>query len=273
MRSTYHGRTPLHLVRGAFIACAWLTTLACAKADKSGTDSTAARSDTARSTAATVPARQTSGELTKPIANYTAKEFASFVDSLSWTGHYYPRDCSGGGCSGNAKAEVLLEAISDAHQVDVANLPPNGVLMARMINVGKFKEKHYGIPTGGGEWYFLYYQKNGEKLFNFVKLTFDQNGDPTVYWDETPHPFAPCGTGPDDPNHPKPNRAYAGFTGCDPHRNPRETFSLNKNVWISCSLGCCSSEYPGFDPPLTEAQMPFGTPKVRPSPAAPATTP
>jgi hypothetical protein len=275
MRSTYHARSARELVLVTLIGCASLAALACGRTDQSRPDSTGAKAGSAQSTAATVPTTKPSGELLKSMADYEndAKGFAEFVASLRWTGHYYPRDCSGGGCTGSAKAEVLLEAISDANEVKVDNMPQYGVLMARMINIGKVREKHYGIPPGGGEWFFLYYGKPGEMLFNFVKLTFDHQGKPTVIWDRTPHEFAPCAP-PDDPNHPKQAQGYAGFTGCEAHPNRQESgvFSLSKNVWISCSLGCCSSEYPGFDS-LPEPKMPFGTPKARPTSAKSATSP
>jgi hypothetical protein len=40
-------------------------------------------------------------------------------------------------------------------------------------------------------------------------------------------------------------------------------------VWISCSLGCCSSDYPALD--LAEKDMPFSTPPASGPAARPAT--
>jgi hypothetical protein len=239
----------------ALAASVGLFAIGCAKSDVPDSTASAPKAPTqgAAAPASTVTSAPT-GALERPLAWYVTHpdSFAMFVDSLKWTGHYYDRDCKSN-CGGK-KAKLLLEAISDAHLVDVDNLPANGVLMARMINVGTKTEKTYDIPEESGEWFWFFYGPKTDRRFDLVQLIFDASGEPHVY-PRGLGAFAKIGgcTPPDD--HPQRRRASAGFTGCDkkPDTWERNLFATNKNVWVSCSLGCCSSEYPAFTKTLADS--------------------
>jgi hypothetical protein len=250
-RATFSGRNPM---RGV-IALAGLLVVACTRTNVA--DSTAALPK-APPNASAVPAsavtNNPTGTLEKSLAWYVTQpdSFAKFTDSLKWTGHYYDRECKSN-CGGK-KAKLLLEAISDAHLVDMDNLPVNGVLMARMINVGTKPEKTYDIPEESGEWFMLVYGTSTDRRFDLVQLIFDAVGAPHVY-PRGLGAFAQIKRCEPEADHPQRTKASAGFSGCDkkPDGWDRAGFAANKNVWVSCSLGCCSSEYPAFTKTLGDS--------------------
>lgn len=257
MITTYRARPRRGLFVGVLIVYLGAGTLACGSGQGRDTSTASASQQPGASAVdGAAPLYRPKGTLPKTIDALTPDEFAAFVDELNWTGHYHQRDCEGTGCSATTPARVLLEAIDDAHKVDVTKLPANGVLMARMINVGKVAEAHYKLPAESGEWYFFYYPATDGPKFDLIRLTFDSQVAPRIYHRAMGASVNGCTPAAEHPTRP---RASAGFSQCDPKPATwtRDLIAPSKNVWISCSLGCCSSGYPTFSTAADSAAHPF----------------
>src|SRR6186713_347927 len=144
------------------VVAAAVVTSACSKGgdanQQAGAGASASAPDSNRSGAgvarvATVP------ELTAKIEDITPDDFVKVVDKVSWTGRIVERQCEGplSGCSdepGHTSTVVRHEAAAGANDLDIGALPPNGVVVSRMQNLGKKKEKHFGLKSGQ-EYYMI----------------------------------------------------------------------------------------------------------------------
>ena len=142
----------------AFIAATAIVLLAaCSKPESRATDS-AARLNAAGSLASQ-QRTPGPGELTKALGDYTGEEFYQLTQSLQYGGaSERTRRCRGQGCDGANPANTTrlrVEGIVGEDSVDVASVPPFGVIVARGRNLGGLPDAMYGMRPGAPFSYFL----------------------------------------------------------------------------------------------------------------------
>ena len=193
------------------------------------------------------------GQLDKPIKDYEQDPVAFYrlVRSRSWYGWDRPRLCEGDPrCDGpkpTLSTWARVQAIDDASMIDADpshnKIPPNGVVVARLMNVGYWPEKHYKLPTGNDETYIIVQPTpNGTGYQqNFAVLSFP-GGRPKLKVKDIAAPFSAC-----PPHSPTPATKYADFKPCPSDLKGRavsEEPYLDSDAWLSCVQGCCTSLYP-----------------------------
>jgi hypothetical protein len=194
-------------------------------------------------------------KLPEKIGKITAEQFMNVVDSVAWRGHTVERQCDGvlarcDSTPGHRSTRVRHEAAAGANNLKFgASLPENGVVVSRMRNLGRHREKLYQLPSGTGEWYAVLTRGTSDvtATLKLVKLDFDQNGRPTLDTTRKPLTVIRCQDGNPNP-HPT---ADAGFKPCDTKPDTAPLFALpnsfNRGAWFTCSLGCCTT---GAVPPF-----------------------
>jgi hypothetical protein len=246
------------------VAGTGLALLACSASQtdsRSGGSSAAADSAnrvTAAATGGASSAARTKGELSEPIEALAAKPdvFLELVRGIPWNnGHQRDRSCRGIGCGLGRKTKLSINTTNDGFDVDPSNLPPYGVLMAKMMNHGSLMEERYSMPAGDEEWYFLWEKDaSNSPQVRLVKLRFANDGAPSVEIDKLQKPLTVC-----DPAHPKPAKADADFRGCSHVSGDQEILlaAAKADAWMTCAQGCCTSAYP-FSPFVPEGEKSSG---------------
>lgn len=206
---------------------------------------------------ATTLATRLRGDLPQPADAYVGApdDFLQFVRARGWVGQDRPRQCDDdAGCNGptpSKKTWMRVQAIDDSHLIDLTKLGPNGTLVGRMMNIGLHRDARYHIPAYQvGEYtvenYILVLPPNGKQ--RLVSLSFP-NGKPRVRITDLDGLFHPC------PPHDDPplGYAFADFRTCPGQTKVAAATADYETAlaWISCSYGCCSSEFPF----LTDAQV------------------
>jgi hypothetical protein len=218
---------------------------ACKGADGTKGKPTAGAADSSRPggragrTTAAVP------RLPKKLEQMTAEDFIDVINGVDWTGHLEKRDCDDDqDCThGNKVTWVRHEAAVGANDLAFDTLPENGMVVARLQNIGRFKEARYQLPAGKGEWYQVLTPGADAQtaIAHLVNLHFQGNGTPKLDINPTPLMVTQCEAG-------KHDTTDAGFKDCPtPPRTaatspdaPPPTF--NRGAWFTCSLGCCTTE-------------------------------
>ena len=241
--------TTRHLLAITVIAAAVVTS-ACSKGgdanQRAGAGASANAPDSNRSGAGVMRVAKVP-ELTAKIEDITPDDFLKVVENVAWTGHIVERQCEGAlsGCSsapGNTSTVVRHEAAAGANDLDIGALPDNGVVVSRMQNLGKRKEKLFDLKSGH-EYYMILTRgaTTGSANYQLVNLDFDGRGRPKLDLLPGKHPIGQC----DSEKHPA---ADAGFKECPPPRpaNPASPLvlptSFNRGAWFTCSLGCCTTD-------------------------------
>jgi len=198
---------------------------------------------------ASTPARiPLSGDLTKPLAQYTGDEFYDFVQKLKWGGGAEKvRKCKGNpGCGGTSPTQttrVRVDAVDGQDSLPVTTLPTNGVAAVRASNRGTLDEERYGFKA----------DKKYEYYVIVMPGTGRDGGWRIEELDTTPgaRKHSSFGTGTFHPcDHPyQPGRVNrANFYTCAD--SPAATDSVQKSnlkmfsaptdpIWITCARGCC----------------------------------
>jgi hypothetical protein len=225
------------------VAVAVMGMLACMGGDdkkeqSSGSDSSRSGAAAARTTAE-VP------RLPKKLEEMSADEFIEVIKNVDWTGHLEKRDCDDDpGCAnGNKVTWVRHEAAAGANDLAFDTIPDNGMVVSRFQNIGRFKEAHYQLPAGKGEWYQVLTRgaDADHAVAHFVNLHFLGNGTPKLDIMPNTLPVRLCESGKhgttDAAFKDCPDRQSSGATSPDA---PPPTF--NKGAWFTCSLGCCTTD-------------------------------
>ena len=191
--------------------------------------------------AGSAPARTaSSGDLTKPIDQYSGDELASMVSRLAYgQGAERARPCRGTQeCVGGQRTSVRIDAVADADSLGPGSVGPYGTVAARLINRGQGIENRYGMQGGGRQVYALIVMPGGE-TWRLEEL--DQQGGSWSHRAIASGRLNGCG-------HPFVRGARADFKTCA-QASGGLTFSLVSNaqgfdapMWISCASGCCTAE-------------------------------
>jgi hypothetical protein len=191
--------------------------------------------------------RALSGDLAKPLAQYTGAEFAALVRPLQYgQGATGNRKCRGlQACNGTARVSVRIDAVSDADSVGAGTLGQYGVIAARLRNSGPEMEARYNMRAAPQYMYYFIVMAQGANM-TWVVEELDTQGTNVSHRTVSSGRFVGC-------NHPYQKVSRADFATCEssPGRAGRATFapvSLMQGgpddppIWISCVMGCCIAE-------------------------------
>jgi hypothetical protein len=179
-----------------------------------------------------------SGDLLKPLDQYTGEEFFVFATRLPVSGgNERARGCRGDAeCGRGKRTNVRIDAVSDADSLGPGTVGPNGTVAARVINRGQDAEGRYGMQGGGRMYYFLVVMPGGA-TWRLEELDTQGRTHRAVASGR----LVGC-------NHRFTPGARADFKTCA-SAGGRSTISLvsfaqgtDDPMWISCASGCCTAE-------------------------------
>ena len=196
--------------------------------------------------------RAASGDLTKPIDQYTGDEFFALVNRLNYTGGQdRARNCSGNpGCGTGLQTNVHVDAVSDEDSLSAATVPQFGVVAARAVVRGNQTEAMYGMQSTGPDGRFSYYlivTRGGATGTTWRLEEMNSQGNTHTHRMLRTGQFTPC-------NHPYVAGARADFKTCAQaaamHGGAtfvnvsfsRTSQGIDPPLWIGCASGCCTAE-------------------------------
>jgi hypothetical protein len=197
----------------------------------------------------TQPARRAlSGDLTKPLAQYTGAQFAALVAPLRYgQGAARQRRCRGPlECTNGKQVSVRVDAVADADSLAAGNLATNGVIAARLRNRGGEMEARYNMRGGAQYSYYLIVQPATGGRANWILEELDTQGTTVTHRTVASGNFVGC-------NHPFRRGARADFYTCatspatgrtslQPVSFERQGGPGDPPIWIGCAAGCCIAE-------------------------------
>ena len=194
------------------------------------------------------PARRAlSGDLAKPLAQYTGAQFAALVQPLRYgQGAERQRRCRGlVECAAGRQVGVRIDAVADADSLAPGNLPPNGVVAARIRNRSPEMESRYNMRGGAQYSYFLIVHPAAGGLATWTLEELDAQGTNVAHRTVASGRFTPC-------NHPFVRGARADFRTCTQPGTGRASIQQialmqqggpeDPPIWIACAAGCCIAE-------------------------------
>ena len=197
--------------------------------------------------AATLP-----GALPQPIDQMSGDDLSALTNNLSFVGgHERQRRCRGSDeCRGaNARrfTRLAVEAVDQEDSLGTANIPPNGVIAARLFNRGQVADTMYGTRPGY-EYYLIVLPAAGGATWRLEEMT---TSAPRQHRSIAAGKLQGC-------NHPYVRGARADFKTCaesaaetgDASRaslvrpvvyRPTQGFEESP-IWFGCSVGCCTAD-------------------------------
>lgn len=191
--------------------------------------------------------RALSGDLSKPLAQYTGAQFAALVRPLRYgQGAEKQRKCRGPAeCAAGRLVTLRADAVADADSLSPANLPRYGVVAARIRNRGVEMEARYNMRGGTQYVYYLIVQPATNGRATWILEELDTQGSSVTHRTVSSGRFTPC-------NHPFVRGARADFKTCaQAAAGGSSSVSLvsfsrqgpdDPPIWISCAMGCCIAE-------------------------------
>jgi hypothetical protein len=190
--------------------------------------------------------RALSGDLTKPLAQYTGAQFAALVRPLRYgQGAARQRKCRGPAtCAAGRQVSVRADAVADADSLGLTNLPQFGVVAARLRNNGAEMEARYNMRGGAQYVYYLIVAPAPGGLATWTLEELDTQGTNVAHRTVASGRFLGCA-------HPFVRGARADFQTCAQSAGGRASVSLisfsrqgpdDPPIWISCAMGCCIAE-------------------------------
>ena len=198
-------------------------------------------------------ARARSGDLTKPIDQYTGDEFFAFVNRLNYAGGQdRARRCSGDpACGTGLQTNVRVDAVSDEDSLSAGTVPQFGVVAARAVVRGNQTEAMYGMQSTGADGRYSYYlivTRGGATGATWRLEEMNIQGTTRTHRMLTSGRFTPC-------NHPYVAGARADFKTCAQAAaaTQRGVMFVNASftsssqgveppLWIGCASGCCTAD-------------------------------
>lgn len=233
--------------RGVRYALGVAACLVAAVAACNGTDRTA----TPGPPASTAGDDRGSPRLPKPVTDYTSTEFQTFVSGLYFGGSEVTdvsvADTTAPSDEAAPGAVLIIEAMSSANNVSLADPGPNGTVIARLRNL-QGNDDTFGTKPGAAFEYYVIVERGDDATgaaFQIVELTRAQNPTqrPTRVSGGT---IRRCAE-----DEPPPAYSSARFGGCehgDRSASAQRTSFLGirtlwaqgrGSAWVSCREGCC----------------------------------
>ena len=195
------------------------------------------------------PRRAMSGDLTKPLAQYTGDEFFALTQGLQFgADSTKPRACRGTpACNAGGRVQVSVAEVSDADSVSAGTVSQFGTVTARALNRGNDQTVMYNIRPQGRYRYYLIVQPSG----TWVLEELDIGGANRAHQTVASGRFTPCA------GHTFQRGARADFRTCAQAQGDatRQTsvfryasFTLPSRqgseppIWIGCASGCCTAD-------------------------------
>lgn len=192
------------------------------------------------------PARRAlSGDLTKPLAQYTGPQFAALVRPLRYgQGADRLRKCRGPAeCDAGRLVSVRADAVADADSLAPGTLPRFGVIAARVRNRGVEMEARYNMRGGAQYVYYLVVLPAAGGRATWILEELDTQGRSVTHRTVASGPLTQCG-------HPFVRGARADFRSCAQAAG-RGTVGLvsfsvqggpdDPPLWFVCASGCCTA--------------------------------
>ena len=194
--------------------------------------------------------RALSGDLTKPLAQYTGAQFAALVRPLRYgQGATRARRCRGPiECAGGRRnVSVRIDAVADADSLGAGNLGQFGVIAARLRNTGPEMEARYNMRAGPEYTYYFIVRSEGPGNLIWIVEELDTQGTNVAHRTVASGRLVGC-------NHPFRRGARADFATCatSPGGTGRASFTPvlyvpqggpdDPPIWVGCSMGCCVAE-------------------------------
>jgi hypothetical protein len=181
-----------------------------------------------------------SGDLTKPIEQYSGDELAAFAGRLAYgQGAERARACRDTPeCTTGQRTSVRIDAVADADSLGPGSVGGYGTIAARLINRGPGTETRYGMRGGGRQLHLLIVMPGGG-TWRLEEL--DQQAGTWSHRMVASGRFNGCG-------HPYVRGARADFKTCAQGAGGTSVSlasamqGLDSPMWISCASGCCTAE-------------------------------
>jgi hypothetical protein len=191
--------------------------------------------------------RALTGDLTKPISQYSGDEFFALVNRLNYTGgQERARACRGNAaCAQARRTNVRIDAVADADSLGVGTIAPFGVVALKAVVRGTDTESRYGmLPSGanGRYSYYLILQPGGAGATRWRLEELSVQGNVRTHRTLREGRVRAC-------NHPFARGARADFRTCEdsPAARPASFGNLLQGpidppIWFACIYGCCTAE-------------------------------
>ena len=188
--------------------------------------------------------RSLSGDLTKPIDQYTGDEFSALVTRLNYDGgQERPRRCRGNAaCQQTQRTNVRIDAVADVDSVGGGNIAQFGVIAARAIVRGGDTEDRYGMQSAGPNGRFAYFLIVTPGPANTAQWRLEElnvQGQTRTHRMLTSGQLRMC-------NHTFVRGARADFKTCETAAAPASLGGFFQGVeppiWIGCASGCCTAD-------------------------------
>jgi hypothetical protein len=181
-----------------------------------------------------------SGDLTKPIEQYSGDELASLASRLAYgQGAERARACRDTPeCAGGQRTSVRIDAVADADSLGPGSVGAYGTLAARLINRGAGTEARYGMRGGGRQIHLLIVMPGGQ-AWRLEEL--DQQAGTWSHRPIASGRLNGC-------NHPFVRGGRADFKTCAQGAGGTTVSfassiqGFDARMWISCASGCCTAE-------------------------------
>lgn len=191
-----------------------------------------------------------SPRLTKPVADYTGEQFQSLISALYFGGSSVDSAIAADTsvtAPAPGSAELMIEAMSAANQVDLNDVGNYGTVVARLRNLGGGSDPTFGTTPGATrEYYVIVTPDPRPDTAAFAIVGLVRGPRPTVLPRGNTGIIAPCAE-----DEPPPAYSSARFGGCT-HRGStavterRSLFGVRTlwaqgrgSAWVSCTAGCC----------------------------------
>jgi hypothetical protein len=167
-------------------------------------------------------------------------------------------------CAPNVGVPMYIHAESGMDDVSAASIPPQGVIVARMINFDPSRPGgSMGVPPLSRAWWYVYREPSGLKSIYFARTHSTTGsaitvlGAPRDFYECPPHAinmgqqarakWASCSTvlaaghGAESPEWTMvPRDPLFVPATFKPTRNPRPGIAIAADTWVSCMATCCS---------------------------------
>ena len=239
--------------KGAALAIALTAIAACARDAKekgAATDSTAVTADSSAAAARSLVGEAPPPEMPQSYRTISDSAFAAYVAKVRWLGA--PARTGARLCTGNVQSEKCrldIDGVRGVKALDPRTIGSNGVIVARIRNLGTEDEAFIGVPAGATRY--------------FVMLRDSTGGAAAVILDPAHRDagrlrrVASCDRT-KDPGHVHEATSRAAFRCCGncpvapPQKGGVQTFmssdtataatTLTAPPWVTCALGCCYVE-------------------------------